>query len=87
METIKGDFKKLMQRFVYGKKGTYVDGDYRISEGGYDCWFEVYIKDKFAISCVAGRIDGVVEYVGKERYEKMVKIIQEFYPQAYDFYG
>ena len=46
MPKIKGNFRAMFHRFANGKAKTYCDGDWRVSVGGYDCWFEVYLRDE-----------------------------------------
>lgn len=85
MENIKGDFRSLLKRFVQGKKESYVDGDYKICVGNKG--FTVYVNNKSVLFFDGDKIDGQVIFIGPERYQKMVEIIQEFYPSAWDFYG
>ena len=54
---IKGNFRAMFHRFAHGKAKSYKDGDWRVAVGGYDLWFEVYLKDEWLIRCVNGELD------------------------------
>lgn len=84
MENVRGNLKRLMNRYVYGERGSYTDGDYKIVQGAYDCWFEVYIRNRFALHCVNGQVTADIGFIGLNRYKRMLKTIQEFYPDAWD---
>ena len=47
----RGSLRSLIRRYYNGKANSYRDGDWTISKGGYDCWFEIYVANQFFISC------------------------------------
>ncbi len=75
----KGNLRSLMQRFSYGKKETYKDGDWSVSVGGYDLWFEVYLEDVPVFSCIGGFVKFTGAKLSKEEAKKYAKIIVESY--------
>ena len=80
MSKIKGNFRAMFHRFANGKAKTYCDGDWRVSVGGYDCWFEVYLRDEWLIRCVAGELDWRRDVLSGREIEKLLNIIVEEYP-------
>lgn len=80
----KGNFRGMMRRFSKGKQKTYIDGDWRVSVGGYDCWFEVYLRESWFIQCVNGELDGRPDLLENPKdFEKYLRIIMEEYPNTY----
>ena len=77
---IKGNFRAMFRRFANGKSKTYRDGDWRVSVGGYDCWFEVYLKDEWLISCVNGHLEWRNDVLSGQEMDKLLRIIAEEYP-------
>lgn len=39
-----------------GWKGSFVSGEWKISNGGYDLWFELYYSGNVVAQCVDGRL-------------------------------
>lgn len=77
---VKGNFRAVFHRFANGKGKTYRDGDWRVSVGGYDLWFEIYIKDEWVIRCVNGDLDWRKDIFSGLEIEKLLQIIIEEYP-------
>lgn len=54
----------LLQIFdEYGWKGSYSVGNWSITNGGYDLWFEIYYNQIAQIQCIAGELTVVNEEV------------------------
>lgn len=84
---IKGNFRAMFHRFAHGKAKSYKDGDWRVAVGGYDLWFEVYLKDEWLIRCVNGELDWRRDVLSGNEMEKLLEIIVEEYPGVnQDFY-
>lgn len=75
----KGNLRSLMQRFSNGNKGTYTDGDWSVSVGGYDLWFEVYLENVPVFSCIGGYVKFTGAVLSIEEAKKYAKIIVESY--------
>jgi len=71
----KGSLKRLLKRFNNGNKLSYIDGDWKIAVGGYDLWFEIYLKDIPIVKCIEGKLSTCQE-VGK----KYLDIVKECLP-------
>lgn len=77
---IKGSLRNLVRRFKNGKKNVYIDGDWKIVTGGYDCWFEIYLNDIFFLNCINGRIEAESFYgMDTQEFLKYKKIVEEEY--------
>lgn len=58
----------LLQIFdEYGWKGSYSVGNWSITNGGYDIWFEIYYNQIAQIQCIAGELTVVSEEVIKPK--------------------
>ena len=80
IKDVKGNFKAMFHRFAHGKGKSYKDGDWRVCVGGYDLWFEIYVKDAGVIRCVAGELDWRKDILSGAEMEKLLNIIVEEYP-------
>lgn len=55
--------KDVMMRFdKHGWKGNFRQGAWRIANGGYDLWFELYYKETPIMQCIAG----IIHYTAPE---------------------
>ena len=75
------DFKGLdavLKRFdSHGWKGSFSSGDWRIANGGYDLWFELYYQGQPVAQCVAGVLSsnfGLDEADKNRLLEKILKV-------------
>lgn len=50
------EFKKMVERFYSGKRKEYKSGLWSITEGGYDCWFQISYNGTPIIECIAGNL-------------------------------
>ena len=55
----KGNLRRLLKRYVSSnsKQKAFVDGDWKIAEGGYDLWFEIYCNNITMVQCVDGKLE------------------------------
>lgn len=68
----------LLQIFdEYGWKGSYSVGNWSITNGGYDLWFEIYYNQTAQIQCIAGELTVVNEEVINPK--AVLKCILEVY--------
>ncbi len=79
LKDVKGNFRSMFRRFANGKNKSYRDGDWKVCVGGYDCWFEVYLKDEWLIRCINGELDWRRDVLSGDEMEKLLEIVAEEY--------
>lgn len=47
----------LLKKYLKGTMKSYKDGPFKISEGGYDLYFEIYYNNSPIIGCIDGNIE------------------------------
>ena len=77
------NFKRMFKRFYDGapKHLSYSTGDWRISVGGYDKWWELYLKYTPVMDCTAGTIScGNPEFLKENKYNPdiLVQMVSDF---------
>ena len=40
----------------HGWKGSFSKNNWRVANGGYDLWFELYYNDQPVVDCIAGKL-------------------------------
>ena len=40
-----------------GWKGSFSQGSWKIANGGYDLWFEIYYNNSPVMTCIAGKLE------------------------------
>lgn len=63
----------------HGWKGSFTRGNWRIANGGYDCWFELHYKGPLVARCIAGELEGDFPWVSDDEKEKLFGKILEIY--------
>lgn len=72
--------KDVLKTFdEHGWKGSFSRGPWKIANGGYDCWFELYYKGLPVARCIAGELESNVSWVNDVEKEKMFNKILEVY--------
>jgi hypothetical protein len=70
------DLKNMLKAYSNGDKKVYQRGDWKIAEGGYDLWFEIYYKDILKVQCIDGELEvGNSADIDSEKVLQMVKEI------------
>lgn len=72
--------KDVLRTFdQHGWKGSFTRGLWRIANGGYDCWFELYYKELPVAQCIVGTLECNYTWVSDAEKEKMFdKILEVF---------
>lgn len=73
------DLRRLLKAYKNGNNKSYKRGDWGISEGGYDLWFEIYYKDIPKIQCVDGELElGNDDEIDGEKVLQIIKDILKY---------
>lgn len=80
MENLKfAGLKDLLKTFdEHSWKGSFSRGDWKIANGGYDLWFELYYGNQVVAQCVAGKLSCNFEIPLIEKAKLYHKILEVF---------
>lgn len=72
--------KDVLKTFdEHGWKGSFKRELWEISNGGYDCWFELTYKGLVAARCIDGKLESNVPWFNDAEKEKIFNKILEVY--------
>lgn len=80
MKKIKLDgLKDVLQTFNdHGWEGSFSRGNWRIANGGYDLWFELYYKNQPVVQCVSGELSSNFGLDASEKEMVFGKILEVY---------
>ena len=77
--------KTVLKKFDKTWKGAYTFGSWKIANGGYDCWFELYYKNQPVVQCIAGEVSCITSLFNEPDKEKLLNKILEVFDHPHLF--
>lgn len=80
MENIKfAGLKSALKAFdVHGWKGSFSSGEWRIANGGYDLWFELYYSGQPVARCVDGELNSNFGLAPRDKEMLIAKVLEVY---------